>query len=84
MYLLTLRHMHSLHMLLIRGSELSLKLTEITKSLRSQQMEPFFEMTTLLYVGRDRVAGIAIRCEMDGLGIESRWRKIFRNRTDRP
>jgi hypothetical protein len=35
-------------------------------------------------VGRDGVVGIATCYELDGPGIESRWRRVFRTRPDRP
>jgi hypothetical protein len=35
-------------------------------------------------VGRDSAVGIATCYELDGSGIESRWRRIFRARPDRP
>ena len=35
-------------------------------------------------VCRDSAVGIETRYELDGPGIESRWRQIFRNRPDRP
>jgi hypothetical protein len=35
-------------------------------------------------VGRDSSVGIATRYGLDGPGIESRWRRIFRTRPDRP
>ena len=38
----------------------------------------------VIYVGRDGVVGIATRYELDGPGIESRWRRIFRTPPDRP
>jgi hypothetical protein len=34
--------------------------------------------------GRDSSVGTATRYELDGLGIESRWMRIFRTRPDRP
>jgi hypothetical protein len=37
-----------------------------------------------MYAGRDGVVGIATRYELDGPEIESRWRRIFRTRLDRP
>jgi hypothetical protein len=35
-------------------------------------------------MGRDSSVGIAIRYELLGPGIESRWGKFFRSRPDRP
>jgi hypothetical protein len=35
-------------------------------------------------VNRDSVVGVATRYELDGTGIESRWRRIFRTRPYRP
>jgi hypothetical protein len=35
-------------------------------------------------VGRDSWIGIATRYGMGGAGIESRWKQVFRARSDRP
>jgi len=41
-------------------------------------------MDSSYLVGQDSSVSIATRYGLDGLGIESRWGKIFRARPDRP